>query len=242
MECVTVRSAALSSCIMWVSCRCHTKLLWVFLFVYARLLFTYRIKFRFWVLGTVLVEMFFTNESLLSLLSFLFCLRVRLARLALLHCIRTENKETSSEVSTKANSCFAVADYRTGPCFASVNNQMCQGQLTGIVCTKTLCCATVGRAWGHPCEMCPAQPHPCRRGFIPNHRTGACQGKVCSLRVSFSVFVFIFPCFCHRPSLLLLWVKCCLYLLGPFLTPSPSMSACNALPLSSPHLYPSSPL
>ncbi|KAG9337036.1 hypothetical protein JZ751_029895, partial [Albula glossodonta] len=66
-------------------------------------------------------------------------------------------------------------DYRTGPCFASVNNQMCQGQLTGIVCTKTLCCATVGRAWGHPCEMCPSQPHPCRRGFIPNHRTGACQ-------------------------------------------------------------------
>lgn len=66
-------------------------------------------------------------------------------------------------------------DYRTGPCFASVSNQMCQGQLTGIVCTKTLCCATVGRAWGHPCEQCPAQPHPCRRGFIPNHRTGACQ-------------------------------------------------------------------
>ncbi|XP_035380752.1 fibrillin-1 isoform X2 [Electrophorus electricus] len=66
-------------------------------------------------------------------------------------------------------------DYRTGPCFASVSNQMCQGQLTGIVCTKTMCCATVGRAWGHPCEQCPAQPHPCRRGFIPNHRTGACQ-------------------------------------------------------------------
>lgn len=54
---------------------------------------------------------------------------------------------------------------------------MCQGQLTGIVCTKTLCCATIGRAWGHPCEMCPAQPQPCRRGFIPNIRTGACQGK-----------------------------------------------------------------
>ncbi|KAH0628173.1 hypothetical protein JD844_009001 [Phrynosoma platyrhinos] len=52
---------------------------------------------------------------------------------------------------------------------------MCQGQLTGIVCTKTLCCATIGRAWGHPCEMCPAQPQPCRRGFIPNIRTGACQ-------------------------------------------------------------------
>lgn len=74
----------------------------------------------------------------------------------------------------------SFTDYRTGPCFASVNKQMCQGQLTGIVCTKTLCCATVGRAWGHPCEMCPAQPQPCRRGFIPNHRTGACQGKVCA--------------------------------------------------------------
>ncbi|KAJ3593092.1 hypothetical protein NHX12_005429, partial [Muraenolepis orangiensis] len=72
-------------------------------------------------------------------------------------------------------SCGTKSDYRTGPCFASVSNQMCQGQLTGIVCTKTLCCATVGRAWGHPCEMCPAQPQPCRRGFIPNHRTGACQ-------------------------------------------------------------------
>ncbi|KAJ8338728.1 hypothetical protein SKAU_G00355140 [Synaphobranchus kaupii] len=65
--------------------------------------------------------------------------------------------------------------YRTGPCFTQVSNQMCQGQVSGIVCTKTLCCATVGRAWGHPCEMCPAQPSPCRRGFIPNIRTGACQ-------------------------------------------------------------------
>ncbi|XP_026580861.1 fibrillin-2-like, partial [Pseudonaja textilis] len=65
--------------------------------------------------------------------------------------------------------------YRTGPCFSQVNKQMCQGQLSGIVCTKTMCCATIGRAWGHPCEMCPAQPHPCRRGFIPNIRTGACQ-------------------------------------------------------------------
>ncbi|NWR94476.1 FBN3 protein, partial [Furnarius figulus] len=29
--------------------------------------------------------------------------------------------------------------------------------------------------WGHPCELCPAQPQPCRRGFVPNVRTGACQ-------------------------------------------------------------------
>lgn len=79
------------------------------------------------------------------------------------------------------SSSLPQSDYRTGPCFTQVNNQMCQGQLSGIVCTKTLCCATIGRAWGHPCEMCPAQPHPCRRGFIPNIRTGACQGKTLPL-------------------------------------------------------------
>ncbi|XP_069816785.1 fibrillin-2-like [Dendropsophus ebraccatus] len=68
-----------------------------------------------------------------------------------------------------------IVHYRTGPCFTQVSNEMCQGQVTGIVCTKTLCCATIGRAWGHPCEMCPAQPQPCRRGYIPNIRSGACQ-------------------------------------------------------------------
>lgn len=90
------------------------------------------------------------------------------------------------------SSSLPQSDYRTGPCFTQVNNQMCQGQLSGIVCTKTLCCATIGRAWGHPCEMCPAQPQPCRRGFIPNIRTGACQGKTFPLvseqiALSFSV-------------------------------------------------------
>lgn len=68
-------------------------------------------------------------------------------------------------------------DYRTGPCFSQLVNKMCQGQVSGIVCTKTLCCATVGQAWGHSCEECPAQPQPCRRGFTPNSRTGACQGQ-----------------------------------------------------------------
>ncbi|XP_051691464.2 LOW QUALITY PROTEIN: fibrillin-3 [Oryctolagus cuniculus] len=66
-------------------------------------------------------------------------------------------------------------DYRTGPCFGQVGAERCQQQLTGFPCTKALCCATVGRAWGLPCEPCPAQPHPCRRGFIPNIHTGACQ-------------------------------------------------------------------
>ncbi|KAK3098432.1 hypothetical protein FSP39_019409 [Pinctada imbricata] len=52
---------------------------------------------------------------------------------------------------------------------------MCRGQLPGVVCTKNLCCATVGKAWGNPCEQCPVRPHPCRRGFIPNVQAGTCQ-------------------------------------------------------------------
>ncbi|KAF7236393.1 Fibrillin-2 [Varanus komodoensis] len=84
--------------------------------------------------------------------------------------------EISSAKQVGCSSAFCTNRYyRTGPCFSQISNQMCQGQLSGIVCTKTMCCATIGRAWGHPCEMCPAQPHPCRRGFIPNIRTGACQ-------------------------------------------------------------------
>ncbi|XP_025772212.1 fibrillin-3 [Puma concolor] len=66
-------------------------------------------------------------------------------------------------------------DYRTGPCFGQVGPEGCRHQLIGLACTKALCCATVGQAWGVPCELCPAQPHPCRRGFIPNIHTGACQ-------------------------------------------------------------------
>ncbi|XP_043193529.1 fibrillin-2-like isoform X1 [Amphibalanus amphitrite] len=65
------------------------------------------------------------------------------------------------------------ADYRTGPCFTEVNNDMCQSQLAGVICTKQLCCATIGRAWGHPCEHCPATL-PCETGFLKNIHSGEC--------------------------------------------------------------------
>ncbi|CAB3384639.1 Hypothetical predicted protein [Cloeon dipterum] len=65
------------------------------------------------------------------------------------------------------------ADYRTGPCFMRIRNDMCQGQLPGVVCTKQLCCATVGRAWGHPCEHCPDQLD-CDHGFLKNVHSGEC--------------------------------------------------------------------
>ncbi|CAC5378602.1 FBN2_3 [Mytilus coruscus] len=66
-------------------------------------------------------------------------------------------------------------DYRTGPCFTELSDDMCRGQLTGVVCTKLLCCATVGKAWGNPCEQCPTGPTICRKGFLPNHQTKTCQ-------------------------------------------------------------------
>lgn len=70
-----------------------------------------------------------------------------------------------------------ISDYRTGPCFIQVRNRKCGGQSSGFVCSKALCCATVGQAWGHTCELCLPLSSSCSRGFIPNTRTGACQGQ-----------------------------------------------------------------
>lgn len=54
---------------------------------------------------------------------------------------------------------------------------MCVNQLEGVVCTKTLCCATVGKAWGHPCEHCPSRLE-CETGFLKNQKTGECVGEI----------------------------------------------------------------
>ena len=64
--------------------------------------------------------------------------------------------------------------YRTGPCFRRAGPGTCSGQLEGVVCTKQLCCATIGKAWGHPCEKCP-QNLSCQLGFIRNVHTGRCM-------------------------------------------------------------------
>ncbi|XP_018328225.1 fibrillin-2 isoform X2 [Agrilus planipennis] len=64
-------------------------------------------------------------------------------------------------------------DYRTGPCYTSIKGSLCTNQLENVVCTKTLCCATVGKAWGHPCEYCPSKLD-CDVGFIRNQKTGEC--------------------------------------------------------------------
>lgn len=71
---------------------------------------------------------------------------------------------------------FSILDYRIGPCYTRVINDMCQGQLEGVVCTKQLCCATIGQAWGHPCEQC-SLSYDCDVGFLKNLHTNQCIGE-----------------------------------------------------------------
>ena len=102
------------------------------------------------------------------------------------------------------------SDYRVGPCFTQLSDNMCRGQLTGLVCTKNLCCATVGKAWGNPCEQCPVHPFPCRRGYIPNLQTNTCQGmKWKSSAFSYTVYrkeLLIKPStFSVKPGLFMLY-------------------------------------
>ncbi|KAL4718880.1 hypothetical protein ACJJTC_010656 [Scirpophaga incertulas] len=64
-------------------------------------------------------------------------------------------------------------DRRTGPCYTETRGALCTGALEGVVCTKQLCCATVGVAWGHPCERCGELD--CPPGHLRNLATKECQ-------------------------------------------------------------------
>ncbi|CAK8693060.1 unnamed protein product [Clavelina lepadiformis] len=79
-------------------------------------------------------------------------------------------------------------DYRKGPCFLTRANNTCTNELSGVMCTKLYCCATVGEGWGHPCEECPARVGNCTKGRLPPHCTdineceimrGLCEGGTC---------------------------------------------------------------
>ena len=51
---------------------------------------------------------------------------------------------------------FLYADTRKGACWASVKNGRCE-QLIGGLILRSVCCGTVGKAWGSPCEPCPLE-------------------------------------------------------------------------------------
>lgn len=63
-------------------------------------------------------------------------------------------------------------DRRTGPCYTERRGALCTGALEAVVCTKQLCCATVGLAWGHPCERCGDLD--CPHGHLRNLQTKQC--------------------------------------------------------------------
>ncbi|XP_072046585.1 uncharacterized protein [Amphiura filiformis] len=59
-------------------------------------------------------------------------------------------------------------DYRTGPCYSSTYGGVCSDEVPGVYSTKTLCCATVGQAWGTTCEPCNGMA--CPKGFVEHMR------------------------------------------------------------------------
>jgi hypothetical protein len=69
---------------------------------------------------------------------------------------------------------------------------MCTGLLQGVVCTKQLCCATIGQAWGHPCESCP-DILACDPGFLKNVHTGKCMdiNECEAIPGNFSIFTIL---------------------------------------------------
>ncbi|CAH0559247.1 unnamed protein product [Brassicogethes aeneus] len=82
-------------------------------------------------------------------------------------------EDVSDLIDVRACMDSPEAIVKTGPCYSGVKGALCVNQLEGVVCTKTLCCATVGKAWGHPCEHCPSRLE-CETGFLKNQKTGEC--------------------------------------------------------------------
>lgn len=78
-----------------------------------------------------------------------------------------------------------VLDFRQGPCYKEVKNLRCQGQVTTLVCTKELCCATIGKAWGSPCERCPANPGN-SLGISPIQKTISTRREIARLRKTYA--------------------------------------------------------
>ena len=87
-------------------------------------------------------------------------------------------KPSDSELRCKCLPIPFTDQLKVGPCFTEIEGNQCIGALTGVKCTRALCCATLGEAWGLPCERCQENPHPCRRGYIYIAREENCQGIV----------------------------------------------------------------
>ncbi len=95
----------------------------------------------------------------------------------------TEQGHATGERKLKRGKCCCTLLYAENLCIVyrriSGEGDECAGQLEGVVCTRQLCCATIGAAWGHPCQRCPQDGDggggECAEGFLRNAHTGACM-------------------------------------------------------------------
>ena len=72
--------------------------------------------------------------------------------------VSPSSEQRAKTIDTMTVEWLVFSDYRVGPCYTEVRNKMCYNQIVGVVCTRLMCCATIGRAWGNPCERCPPKP------------------------------------------------------------------------------------
>ncbi|XP_033109507.1 fibrillin-2-like [Anneissia japonica] len=67
---------------------------------------------------------------------------------------------------------IACLDRRLGTCWTQIRDGRCEENIMGVM-RRDECCSSFGRAWGSPCEPCPAeQVQQCQRGFI--YENGKC--------------------------------------------------------------------
>lgn len=49
-----------------------------------------------------------------------------------------------------------MSDRRVGNCWTQIVNNLCEESINGQV-TKEVCCQSLGKGWGSPCDKCPAE-------------------------------------------------------------------------------------
>ena len=98
-----------------------------------------------------------------------------------------------------------LTDYRTGPCYTAFRHGSCQAPLPGVTCTKQMCCATIGVAWGHPCVECPRRLT-CPKGYLKNNNN-ECVGALLKFLCIFLRFKTFFNYYSNIFYLIALGLK-----------------------------------
>uniref|UniRef100_A0A8C4RD47 Uncharacterized protein n=1 Tax=Eptatretus burgeri TaxID=7764 RepID=A0A8C4RD47_EPTBU len=87
---------------------------------------------------------------------------------------------TGTKVDDTGTICI---DSVKGTCWMQILDNRCEVNINGGT-MKSECCATLGAAWGSPCEPCELDPG-CPQGFSRSHSKN-CKGKSCSICYNFN--------------------------------------------------------